>query len=124
MTGFVTDPACDFHIRYERNVVKRHAPDGDMPDSYAAYGGFYRYWLDVDGEMPPNLVAIEQNSMSTTLPKVLTEALDLSEELPPVPILNRSVHAPAPGFYTPASAAVVESKFAWAFENQYDRIQL
>lgn len=117
---WLEDPGCDFHIWYEQHMER---PDADPPvvgkERYQDFGGFYRFWLTVDGEIPENVQVIRQENLSEEFPAAMHgDSTKLIYH--PMPHLNTSHHdTNAKLYYTPRAAQLVESKFKWAFENYY-----
>jgi hypothetical protein len=120
LTGFVTDPRCDFHVWYQQHIEgpPRPAPEGH--NTYQDYGGMFRYWLEIDGEIPDNVHVMHCENLAEELPAAIAEFVD--HELPPVPTLNTSPWSgQAWEWYTPTAMRAVEEKCPWAFEHFYEK---
>lgn len=126
LTEWLQDPRCDFHVWY----LQHHGPSGEWRENpegenrYADFGGCYRFWLEVQGKIPKNVVMIDVHDIEKKLPNILGpwEAGPLKPQLKPKR-LNTSPHAPeTTAYYTPQAAKLVEEKFAWTFsEGIYPR---
>ena len=135
LTEWLRDPRCDFHCWYHQHVGYRRGQTPaqqeatavtDRPatagvNRYEDFGGIYRYWLSVDGEVPANVEVIRLEEIETALPVAVFGAVDPKQE-PPVQWLNSSPHRRATReYYTPEAARLVEAKVAWAFEHYYPK---
>jgi len=136
LTGFVSDPECDFHVWYRQHVgyqpgqpasEQRQTRPTDVPapagaNTYADFGGLYWYWLAVDDQLPGNLTILEAWRLDRELPLVLAPyAGRPAEEMPGVEHHNTSAHAgPVADYYTPLARQVVREKAPWAFRTFYD----
>ena len=135
LTGFAGDPRCDFHAWYlqhhgyepgmpadEQQRVRQTVianPEGE--NRYEDYGGLYRFWVTVNGVIPPNVAIIRLEDLDVVLPAVLEHHLGVTGTRP-LPRLNTSSHgdeAEIKAWYTPLGAAIVEQKFPWAFDEFY-----
>ncbi len=128
LEGWLEDPGCDFHIWYEQHMDRPNAePQVVGKQRYDDFGGFYRFWLTVDGEIPENVQVIRQENLDVEFPLALwpIEPLNGREYVtsaarPAMPHLNTSRHGTdVTKYYTPRAAELVEAKFQWAFENYY-----
>jgi hypothetical protein len=117
LTGWLLDPRCDFHIWYE----SVHGEQANYRlntkfgfGGYPNYGGYYRYWLSVDGRIPPNTRLVKMEELSEALPEALNGFIEGEAE---IPHRNVSSH---PGltanYYTPLGCRIVEQKFQWVFD--------
>ena len=136
LTGFVTDPECDFHVWYQQHVgfqpgqsagEQEKSRPVDLPaprgaNTYADFGGLYWYWLNLDGQLPQNLTILLAEHLDRELPLSLAPfAGRAPEEMPLVEHHNRSAHAGAVAdYYTPVAAEAVRQKAPWAFRTFYD----
>lgn len=119
---WLQDPGCDFHLWYEDRfnpqeaLVERAGPE----NGYAGFGGYYLYWISVNGEIPQNLKVVDYDRVAEDLPKMLASFKD--GELAPLPFVNTgTARGPTQEYYTPDAALMVEQKFQWAFANLYQR---
>jgi len=135
LTGFVSDPRCDFHVWYEQHHGYRPGqsaaeqqqtrptdiPAADGQNRYEDFGGYYRYWLTVDGEIPKQVCLVKLETINTVRVWLKPFA---KGELPDVPVSNVSPHN---GSYEawllrwPYSSSLIKRKFAWTFGQQHYR---
>jgi hypothetical protein len=130
LTGFVSDPRCDFHVWYEQHFAfepgqstaeQQATRQTDVPapngrNRYQDFGGLYRYWLTVDGKIPDNVRWVPLEALNDNVPKVLRPFA--GHDLPPLPVLNASPwKGRLANWYTgePYAASIVTDKFRWAF---------
>lgn len=120
LTGFVADPACDFHVWYQQHVSPlRHAPKG--ANRYEHFGGLFRHWITVDDEIPDNLWIVRQENLDEELRAAI--APFANHELPPLERLNTSSWAgDARDWYTSSAIRTVEAKCPWVFDHYYLRL--
>ena len=137
LDSFVTDPACDFHTWFEQHYGwepglsaeeqkrrQERAPARIAGDTYEQYGGYYRYWLEVNGGIPDNVVMLRQEHLGRELPIWLEPFAD--HELPRLTERkNASSHLDdAQLYYRDAGREAVEWKFQWTFDKgMYPRCQ-
>lgn len=124
---WLLEPECDFHIWYEHrfhpnNPLIRKPPSAVT--SYADWGGYYWYWLSVDGALPDNLVILKQEDLQTTGPAALAPFMDGTP--PPMPEKNVGggmdwVQVFSAGGIDRGniSLAIITQKFRWCLENEY-----
>lgn len=117
--GFMLDIRADFRAWYTDRVLGRIV--SSQTDIVKEYGDYYRWWLDVDGEIPENVQMITVESLSHQLPYVLQPYAD--HELPPMTTrVNASPRSVATrDFYCPAAARLVEARFPWTFDKLYTK---
>ena len=123
---WLEDPGCDFHIWYEQHTDRREeSPYVKGTERYEDFGGFFKFWLTVDGVIPGNVQVARQENLDAEFAQALkpycNSALQTAAcTMPPMPHLNTSPHdADVKKYYTPRAAELVEAKFQWAFENYY-----
>ena len=137
LLGFVSDPRCDFHVWYQAHwgyypgqpadeqqaLRKTDQPAPPDRNRYDQHGGLYRYWLMVDGEIPPNVCVVKLEELDETVPALLQPFAD--HPLPPLPRLNTSPHEESwqawidAEIYPEITALVIAQKFRWAFSEHY-----
>ena len=120
LTSFMLDPMSEWHrLNYERPGQARvtKEPDGT---SYATHGGFWMYWLAINGEIPDNVQILRQENLATELPAAVAEFT--TGDLPEVPRLNATTHDEAMRYHTPLSVQLTEHRCKWAFDNYYERL--
>ena len=124
LTDFLHDARSDFHIWFETQHGSSDASvnlrrSASMTARYPFHGGYFRYWLDVDGEVPDNVVLIRMEELDNVwLPTVAEFAVD------DAPGLSRINAGPKPNMelqkvledYTPLALEIVNAKFQWTFE--------
>ncbi len=122
--SWLKSPDSDFHIWYEHRFhpgseLVRKPPSAVT--SYADWGGYYWYWLSVDGVIPPNVTIIKQEDLSHQLPLALAPYID--GPLPPVPTKNKGATINWRKAYTSSgpevgarSMDIVTYKFRWCIE--------
>lgn len=118
--SWLGDPMSNFHLWYEQTHGERRRLDFSRPDA-ADYGGYYRYWLTVDGRIPPNVTVVHMERMADEWPAAVRGFVP--DDAPPLPRRNVGSRRPYPtqAYYTPEAARIVEAKFAWAFSEHYPR---
>lgn len=116
---WLSRPGCDFHVWYQERVgatVKSTAHTA----GYIDFGSYYRFWLEVDGEIPDNVEVVRFEHLNEEFPKVVAEFAggvhEPGERVNVGPARQRDVHA----FYSLPAMEMVERKFQWAFEHYYD----
>jgi len=135
LTSFLMDPRCNFYVYYEQHhgfhegksvaeqTVRRHDIPSRAPNRFEDCGGYYWYWLAMDGQrvLAPNLEIIRQDELDTAFPRAVAEWFE-DDDPPPMPRLNTSPHGrDMKQYYTPAAAKLVEEKFDWAFQEHYEK---
>ncbi len=113
LTEWLQDRQCDFHTWYIQQLHDDRAINADS--------GFYRFWLEVHGEIPDNVITLDMHEIDERLPMLL-RAFMQSQDLAAKPErLNTSPHSTKTReYYTPTAARIVEEKFKWAFaEGKY-----
>lgn len=119
LTGFVADPKCEFHPYEAQFLLGAPIMPPGSGSLYATYGGLFRSYVAVNGEIPPNVEVIKCEELATALPAAVAEFVE--GEPAAVPHLNQSPYRTTwRDFYTPSAARVVEAKCAWAFEYFYE----
>lgn len=121
---WLLEPECDFHIWYEQRF-HADSPLVKKPPSavtgYEGWGGYYKYWLTVDEEFPPNLHILKMEELDTTGPAALAPYI---EGTPP-PMIRTNVGERIDWKMVLASNGkaaanvtmeIIESKFRWCFE--------
>lgn len=118
LTHWLLDPMSDWHV-YDprrlngtRNLQRTVAP----PDAgYEHFGGYYAYWLQVDGKVPDNVTLLRFETMGRDFPRALSEYL--GKPLPDtMPHENKGPGADeVRPYYSPEAVQIVNSKFRWAF---------
>jgi hypothetical protein len=110
LAEWLGDDRCDFHTWYIQQIHEGKSINADS--------GYYRFWLEVDGEIPRNVTILDIDSLNEQVPKLLApftnppRALKISD----VEVLNTSPHSTKTReYYTPKAARLVEEKFKWAF---------
>ena len=119
LTHWLLDPMCDFHVWYEETVGQARKTVA-TERGYNDFGGYYRYWLEVDGEIPPNVVVVRMEEIETAFPAAVA---DYARPDPaPFPHMNaQPKRAETQAYYTPLARRLVEEKFTWAFAGYYER---
>ncbi len=84
--SWLRDPYADYHRWYELQQFEDDEPMKTKPEADPAPRGYYRWWLEVDGEIPPNVVTLKMEEMATTLPAALAPYCD--GVMPEVPHVN------------------------------------
>ena len=129
LDGFVADPSCDFHLWYEQHPAFQEELSAEEQqrrqeaarmhisgERYEDYGGYYRYWLEVDGRIPTNVRLLRAESLQ----RELMDAINPFACRHPLPALHRkntSSHgAPTQDYYSDEGRAAVERKFAYCFD--------
>ncbi len=120
LTSFMLDPMSELHrLNIERPGQTRGIKSPDS-DTYTTYGGFWMYWLAIDGEIPANVQILRQERLSEQLPEALlpfANAIGVKVES-----LNATSHDEARKYHTLLSVQLTEQKCKWAFDNYYKRL--
>jgi hypothetical protein len=120
--SWVGTPNADFHVWYEQRFhegesIARKPPSAET--SYEGWGGFYPYWVGVDGAIPDNVHMIRMEEMSHQLPLALAPYMDG----PPPEMYRRNEGPVDESKYlryitdAPNTIKTIEAKFKWTFEN-------
>lgn len=127
---WVGTPNADFHIWYEQRFMESEAvvqKPSSAETNYEGFGGFYRYWLAVDGAIPQNVQIIRMEQMSREIPLALAPYMDGT----PPDMYRRNAGPVNESKYlqyitdAPNTIKIVEAKFRWTFENDlYSRAEL
>lgn len=130
LTSWLHDARCDFHVWYESQYGSSDGKEAagwqllrnaGGVNRYPNYGGYFRYWLEVDGEIPPNVVLIRMEELSDVW---LTEVGEFAvPDAPGLPAVNLGPQAILTAqdtlpWYTPHGMDIVNDKFAWTFDNR------
>lgn len=126
LTHWLLDPMSDWHVWDARPiqlngklVARTVAEPVEAPTSgYEQFGGYYQYWLGIDGEIPANVEIVRFEHLGEEFPMTLKPWAGVVREM-------RRVNK-GPGYepdvmlyYSDLAAELVERKFAWSFENVY-----
>jgi len=110
LTLWLRDPGSDFTQWYLRQ------PWSDGVDN--STDGF-RFWLDVDGQIPPNVQISTKETMGDDIPRLMMPS---NSSPPVVPQLNLGYpRRDAIAYYTPEGARIVEDRYKWAFSSMYSK---
>ena len=124
--GWLKDPMSDFHVWYQHRF---HPEEPMVPKEngigYEGYGGYYPYWLEVDGEVPPNVQILRAEELDHQFPLALAEYID--GPLPEMPHINQGskidwqkvLGAGGDVGQARESIAVINEKFRWCFEQGF-----
>ena len=118
---WLKDPGSDFHVWYDNHFgweKKRNRYSGTMMPitgkRYEDFGGFYPYWLAIDGTIPANVMLVKLEEVERVPALLEIDA--------PMPKLNPSpMRADPREYYSREAAEIVEGKFSWAFERYYEK---
>lgn len=115
---WLSDPRWQYYARYDYHE-SRPMPKflGEDAPGYADHGGYFPYWLAVDGEIPDNVRILRINRLDTELPAALgiTDGTTLPHTNTTSTALTLGEH------YTPEAQAIVEREYAWAFNGWYEK---
>ena len=127
LPDWLCDARCDFHVWYETQMgssdpnvcLKRAAA---MVNRSPLHGGYYKYWLTIDGEVPDNLTVIRMEDLDQVWQSEL--AAFTPGECPPLPVTNpgptpRPARERALEHYTPLALEIVNDKFNWTFQQRW-----
>lgn len=118
-TRWLRDPRSQYHVRYDYHDQRPPRYLSEPPNSYADYGGFYRYWLAVDGEIPDNVEVVDITELDERLPELLEPYAGGRYGVPTLneggPEYTEREH------YTEEAARIVESRYEFAFSEWYER---
>lgn len=123
LTDWLHDSQSDFHVWYESqhgssDGGRRLRLAADRAARYPDYGGYYRYWLDVDGSLPSNLVFMRMEDLDKVWMQEVGEfACVDAPELPAVNQGPKSILAveDALPYYSALGVEIVTRKFEWVF---------
>lgn len=115
----------DFQIAAERTLEEfiRHPRSNHIAmDYWKDDGDLYRWWLNVDGEIPTNVQIIRLCDLETQLPAATD---DFSTREADIPHVNASTHGPLGEYFTQGAIDAVEEKYRWTFDSGlYRRVSL
>lgn len=128
LTSWLHDARCDFHLWYESHWGSSETESwrglnldrtAAHSNRYPHYGGYYRYWLTIDGEPPPNLTLFRMEQLDQAWLDVVGDFA--TPDAPGLPTVNRGNDASddrevAMPWYTPHAIGIVNDKFAWTFD--------
>ncbi len=119
LESWLRQPMSDWHVYDERPQ-----PDGlkrtvASANGYLEFGGYYPYWLAVNGEVPDNVRLIRQETLDADFPKALAEVVGAIHEMPRENVGPK--HTDPRPYFSPFAREIVEVKFEWAFEHLYDK---
>ena len=122
MTLWLQGDPCDFHLWYEMELhPDEHRIRGNYADNYDGFGGYYHYWLAVDGEIPGNVGLCRFENLEEEFTRAI--APFANGDVGEFPHVNATRHNPDKWwkYYRHAKQPeramdLVEAKFAWTFE--------
>lgn len=120
LTSFLCDPYSEYHRLNEEQPGQTRRMKPLAKETYATYGGFWPYWLGIDGEIPSNVYIIRMENLEAEL----TEAVRpfAKEPLPDIPKLNATPHGDLMRYHSWLSIDATEHRYQWAFDNYYKRL--
>ena len=128
LTSFLHDARCDFHLWYESQVgssddagamLKRRAAHVNR---YPHYGGYFKYWVTINGEAPPNLRLLRMEELDDVwLQEVGEYAVP---DAPGLRVVNERTKRERDmkevfEYYGPQAVTIVNDKFEWTFANKF-----
>jgi len=118
---WLADPLSDWHV-FDRRPVdgQQMRTVADSLGGYREFGGYYRYWLELDGRIPDNVRLVRFERLDTDFPIALEEVLGYRGDMTRENVGPKSGERDVFSYYQRTSLVdpldVVESKFAWCFE--------
>lgn len=119
MEEWLSRPGCDFHAWYEETVAGKAKTIASRA-GYIDFGSYYRYWIEVDGEIPGNVEVVRFERLNEDFPKAVAEfAGGVHDPGEPINVgpRRRDVRA----YYSLPAMDMVERKFRHAFEHWYEK---
>lgn len=113
-TEWLKDPRSEYHVRYEYHEHRPPKYMGDAAPGYADHGGYFAYWLAVDGTVPDNVTVLEMDGLADDLPKLLGVDAEVPHEN------QRDSKPDLHEHYTDEARQLVEERFAYAFTHWYE----
>ncbi len=123
------DPMCKIHGYYESQWMGKHYPNSQRTRSqlaeYITRVGVFRYWIDVDGEIPGNVEVIRLEDIwriaKTTYPYTGDQDIEsFACNVQPLKRLNRSSDGPGTRkIFTSAARNAIRDNYRWTIDNFY-----
>ena len=120
LTHWLCDEQSDWHIHEARPSGGKIRTIAASGKGYLEFGGYYPYWLAVDGEIPDNVRLVRFETLSDDFPAALEEYAGGVFEMPH-DNAGPSFKPVAAEYYSPLAIDIVERKFPWAFRFLYDK---
>lgn len=129
---YLQNPDVDYFVKYKRHqrwepgqTREQQASSGSIHElsgeTYQEAGGYFPYWLNVDGAIPENVKVIKLDELEDELPWLMPPDRNGDHNFD-IPRTNTSPHKmTTQDYYTPTAARIVEDKFQWAFEHHYQK---
>lgn len=110
LEGWLENPRHQYHIRYDYLLERPPLYRGDDSPGYESHGGYFKYWLAVDGAFPENLRICHLSSLADDLAEVLPGDVE------PVPLerLNASGSEKRTAELTDRAREIIAREYAWA----------
>ena len=121
LTHWLMDPISDWHVHDRREVGDVYRTTATTDQGYREFGGYYPYWLAVDGVIPDNVQVVSFEHLDTELPMALKEFTGIVREMTHENVGPKRRTKDPYEYYSALAVEIVEAKFAWAFENLYQK---
>ncbi len=122
MTAWLSGMMCDFHLWYE---ARMHPEDEfrqkpNPSNGYEGFGGYYHYWLEVDGAIPENVGLCRFENLAEEFTAAIAPFALSSGEFPNSNAArydkDKWWHYYRHEKHPARAIDLVESKFAWTWE--------
>ena len=129
---YLEDENCDYFVKYRRHqrwepgqTREQQAANGSIHElsgeTYQDAGGYFPYWLAVDGVIPGNVLVADIKDINPWIPAHCS-LHGGPKDFQHIPQSNTSPHKmTTQDYYTPTAARIVEDKFQWAFAHHYTK---
>lgn len=118
---WLSRPDAFFHVWYRERVAGKVKTTAKRA-GYSEFGGYYHYWLAVDGEIPDTVDIVRFENLNTEFPEAVAEFAggvhDPGEPKNVGPKKKKDIRS----YYSPVALDIVERNFEWTFsEGLYER---
>lgn len=112
VNSYVSDPLCKFTYYYEQEwYPKLYQPRTD-PLAFIEQTGYYRYWLDYQGNLPRWLRVLRLENIDAELSEVMGRRIHVERA-------NQTRHGEPLDYFDEEGKAVVRRLYWWSFREHY-----
>lgn len=119
MAAFVRDNRCDFnrwHTLWHALYFDHRDGDSNLPNPD---DDLYRYWLNVDSDMPENLIVVRHENLAEDFCEAVRPFVTTGDCKPFEHLNSASYAGKWEDYYTPLAIQAVRDKAPWAIETFY-----
>jgi hypothetical protein len=116
---WLSHPGCDFHVWYQEAIGSKVKSTAKQA-GYLDFGSYYRFWVEVDGEIPPNVELVRYERLNEDFPRAVAEFAGGVHD-PGEPTNVGPAREPTRSYYSLPAMELVERKFTYAFERYYEK---